>query len=306
MRHTPSPIGRTPLREGTAGADAIYVADWYLRPLSERGGRREADGVCPGCSGSVWLAQCDTPPALRAYPSPRGDGWRTLYTSQIGIYVPSRRGVAAVRRTGCVPDATSAYGWRRATHPPPCGRTPLREGMADARYIRRRLVSTSPLGEGWPPRGGRGVSRMQWQRMASAVRHTPRPAGVPLSERGRLTRMLYAARIGIHVPSRRGVAAVRRTGCVPDATAAYGWRSATHPPPYRAYPSPRGGRLPHAIYVADWYLRPLSERGGRRQADGVCPGCDHSVWLAPCDTPPALAGVPLSERGRLTRTFLNF
>ena len=132
VRHTPRPSGRTPLREGTAAAHAICVADWYPRPLSERGGRREAVGVCPGCSGSVWLAPCDTPPALTGVPlSERGQLTRMLYGADWYLRPLSERG-GRRRRTGCVSDAVAEDGWRRATHPPPCGRTPLREGTAAA------------------------------------------------------------------------------------------------------------------------------------------------------------------------------
>ena len=235
VRHTPRPNGRTPLREGTAGAPqfAIYVPS--RRGVAASGGR-----------GVSRMHQTIGASAVRH--TPRPDGRTPLregtagarFSARIGIYVPSRRGVAAERRSGCVPEA-GAVLWLAPCDTPPALRaypSPRGDGYAVG------SVSTSPLGEGWPPSGGRGVFRMQPQRMAGAVRHTPRPAGVPLSERG---------------------------------------------------------RLPHAICVAKLYLRPLSERGGRREADGVCPGCNHSVWLAQCDTPPALTGVPLSERGRLAR-----
>ena len=194
VRHTPRPAG-VPLSERGRLARMLCGSDWYLRPLSERGGRSQADGVCSGCNRRVCAG--------------------------------------AVRHT-----------------PRPSGRTPLREGTADAHIIRLGLVSTSPLGEGWPPQADGVCSGCCCRGWLAQCDTPPALTGVPLSERGRLARMLYTSQIGIHVPSRRGVAAERRSGCVPDA--------------------------------------------------------DAVLWLAQCDTPPALAGVPLSERGRLTRTFLNF
>ena len=161
VRHTPRPSGRTPLREGTAGAYAIYVADWYLRPLSERGGRREADGVCPGCNHSVRLAPCDTPPALRAYPSPRGD-------------VLPRRGGDGGRRSSIVLRSFFARSSIRIEERAKNYRRTIEELSKNGAPHHLPYAAAHPLSERGTP-AGRGVCRTALAPMGGCIRDTPRP-----------------------------------------------------------------------------------------------------------------------------------
>ena len=117
-------------------------------PLGE-GWPPQAVGVCPGCNRRVCAGAVRHPPALTGVPlSERGRLARMLYTARTCIYVPSRRGVAAAGGRG-VSRMQQTIGAGAVRHTSrPSGRTPLREGTADAHYIRLGLVSTSPLGEG--------------------------------------------------------------------------------------------------------------------------------------------------------------